>query len=275
MKQHLANLRLLLRPEAILSMAVGGMLFSLFVVALIHHRQVPVSVVIEQQLEPIVVFPDFASIADVDVKKQMFFDFVEIYVNEQNLKVKRRRDQLMALSDIAADGAPLSVGERIDLLKLADRYDLAIEEMHESEIIFELFKRVDTIPVSLALAQAATESAWGTSRFAVEANNIFGQWCYDKGCGVVPKRRDSNASHEVRRFDSIEAAISSYFLNLNTHNRYEKFRNMRFQMRNQRGEIDPLVLAYGLIGYSERGDSYVDEVQTIIQQNDLINRYKI
>lgn len=273
MKQSFNNIKLQLRTEALLSLVVGGLLFALFGTAIAHHRRQPEPDIVE--LQPIVVFPDFASIADVRVKKQMFFDFIETYVNGENLKVEKDRARLLALSDITTDGVRLSAGERDELVALADRYDLDILERRENEIVFELFKRVDTIPVSLALAQAANESAWGTSRFAVEANNIFGQWCYDQGCGIVPSQRDSNASHEVRSFDTIEAAISSYFLNLNTHSRYEQFRNMRFQMRNQRGEIDPLVLAYGLTGYSERGDSYVDEVQTIIQQNDLINKYKI
>ncbi|MBT8145319.1 MAG: glucosaminidase domain-containing protein, partial [Gammaproteobacteria bacterium] len=134
-------------------------------------------------------------------------------------------------------------------------------------------KRVDKIPAPLALAQAANESAWGTSRFALEGNNVFGQWCFDEGCGIVPKRRRADASHEVRAFASLDAAVQAYFLNLNTHDRYKNFRDMRFQMRNQRGDLDPLVLAYGLVGYSERGDEYVDEIQTIIQQNDLVDKY--
>jgi len=145
--------------------------------------------------------------------------------------------------------------------------------MREPELLFELLKRVDNIPAPLALAQAANESAWGTSRFALEGNNIFGQWCFDEGCGIVPSRRRANASHEVRAFESLDAAVAAYFLNLNTHDRYQGFRDMRFQMRNQRGDLDPLVLVFGLVGYSERGDKYVDEIQTMIQQNDLIDKY--
>jgi Bax protein len=135
-----------------------------------------------------------------------------------------------------------------------------------------LLKRVDTIPVSLALAQAANESAWGTSRFALEGNNLFGQWCYDEGCGLVPNRRRANASHEVQSFESIEAAVRAYFMNINTHDRYQGFRDLRFQMRSKEGELDPFALAWGLDGYSERGEAYVDEVQTIILQNDLTNK---
>lgn len=267
------TIRFLRRSDILISGVVGGMLFGLFAGALVHYRLQPLPEVTE--LRPIVVFPDFTSIQDVSVKKQMFFDFLELYIDEENLKVKASRQQLLALSDIATNGVSLSPGERNELLSLAISYHLEFEGMQENQIVFELLKRVDAIPVSLALAQAANESAWGTSRFALEANNIFGQWCYKEGCGLVPNRRAHNASHEVRSFASIEDSVKAYFMNLNTHNRYEGFRDMRYQMRNQRGELDPLVLAYALGGYSERGEKYVDEVQTIIQQNDLINKYKI
>jgi Bax protein len=198
---------------------------------------------------------------------------MEIYVDEQNRRVRVTRERLLSLAEVAAEGSPLSSDEHRELTAIARRYELDYEHMRDPEILYELLKRVDIIPAPLALAQAANESAWGNSRFTVEGNNIFGQWCYDEGCGFVPNRRGADANHEVKAFDSVEAAVRAYFMNLNTHNRYENFRNMRFQMRNQRGRIDPLVLAYGLVGYSERGEKYVDEVQTIMQQNDLIEKY--
>ena len=246
----------------------GGLLFST-----LNQRQQFDEVPVQVEIEPIAVFPDFSSFSSVDVKKQMFFDFLELYVNEQNAEIRETREQLLALSNISAEGIPLSEDERHELIRIAQRYSLNWEEMREPELLYELLKRVDTIPAPLALAQAATESAWGTSRFALEGNNIFGQWCYDDGCGIVPNRRRANASHEVRAFATIEAAVRAYFMNLNTHERYQNFRNMRFQMRNQRGELDALVLAFGLEGYSERGNKYVGEIQTIIQQNKLVDKY--
>lgn len=225
-------------------------------------------------IAPIAVFPDFVSIDDIPLKKRMFFEFMELYIVKQNELVADTRESLLAMSDILSSGTPLGVVQREELVEIAARYRLDFEGMRESEVLFELLKRVDTIPVSLALAQAANESAWGTSRFALEGNNIFGQWCYDEGCGLVPNRRANEASHEVRAFISIEASVRAYFMNLNTHHRYESFREMRFQMRNQRGRLDPMVLAYGLHGYSERGQKYVDEVQSIIKQNDLLSRYQ-
>jgi Bax protein len=263
--------RLLGSRKVALILFMGALLAGLFAATVILRQERLTQPRVE--VEPISVFPDFASIADVEIKKQMFFDFLELYIAEQNILVRETRDRINELSDVVADGVPLSEEERAELLDIAQGYFLDHEKMRDSQVLFELLKRVDTIPTPLALAQAANESAWGTSRFALEANNIFGQWCYDEGCGVVPSRRRADASHEVRAFDTIDEAVQAYFLNLNTHERYQNFRNMRFQMRNQRGELDPLVLAYGLEGYSERGDRYVDEIQTIIQQNDLVDKY--
>ncbi len=257
--------------EFLLGAFVSCVMVSLLVAALVHRQQ---RLQPEPEgISPITVFPDFASIGEVSVKKQMFFDFLELYIDRQNELVRQTRETLKELSAIRAGGRNLSSEERDSLLAIAARYALDQEELEESELLVELLKRVDTIPKPLALAQAATESAWGTSRFALEGNNLFGQWCYDDGCGMVPGRRSNDASHEVRAFESIDAAVRAYFMNLNTHRQYSNFRELRFEMRNQRGALDALVLAYGLDGYSERGEKYVDEVQTIIQQNDLIEKY--
>lgn len=257
--------------EVSLALVVSVVLGGLLAAALTHRQQ---RLVLEPaSIEPIAVFPDFASTDSVQAKKQMFLDFMELYVDAQNARIERTRGRLLQLAESVSQGIGLTGPERIELAGIAERYRLDSLEGTEAGVLFELLKRVDIVPAPLALAQAANESAWGTSRFALEGNNLFGQWCFDDGCGLVPDRRNTDASHEVRAFESIEAAVRAYFLNLNTHPRYENFRTMRFQMRNQRGDLDALVLAYGLNGYAERGDDYVDELQTIIQQNDLIGKY--
>jgi Bax protein len=136
-------------------------------------------------------------------------------------------------------------------------------------VLQELMERVDVIPTSLVLAQAANESAWGMSRFAREANNMFGQWCFDSGCGLVPARRGVNATHEVKAFASIEESVNAYFLNLNTNSSYQEMREMRAQMRAQGRPLDSMVLARGLTRYSQRGMAYVSELQDIIRVNRL------
>lgn len=251
----------------ILTVVIAGLFYGA-----LTQREQPDETSVQVEIEPIAVFPDFSLFASVDVKKQMFFDFLELYVNEQNAQVRETREQLLAFSNISAEGIPLSENERHELIRIAQRYSLNWEEMREPELLYELLKRVDTIPAPLALAQAATESAWGTSRFALEGNNIFGQWCFEEGCGIVPSRRRSGATHEVKRFDSVGESISGYFQNINTHDSYRYLRQLRAEMRDANAELDPLLLASGLGRYSARGDHYVDEVQNIILQNDLMDR---
>ena len=219
------------------------------------------------------VLPDFALVADVDARKQQFFDFLESYVNAENARLLKRRETLTMFSRVLANGHRLSPSERVSLAKFALDYRVDFDsdrgQRGDAALVEQLLRRVDAIPVSLVLAQAANESAWGTSRFAVDGNNLFGQWCYEEGCGFVPLERADKASHEVRKFNTIAAAVSAYFKNLNTHPSYQHFRRMRAHMRDQEKILDPIQLAYGLGSYSQRGDNYIDEVQTIIQQNAL------
>ncbi len=221
---------------------------------------------------PIVVFPDFASISNTEAKKQLFFDFLQDYVRAENQNISDLRQQLLGHIEIVDRGTALSDREREWLFDLARAYAVNTSVTSDRLITDELLLRVDVIPVSLVLAQAANESAWGTSRFALEGNNIFGQWCYEAGCGIVPNRRVAGATHEVRRFDSIEAAVRGYFLNINTHHLYGGFREQRALLRRLGMVLDPILLARGLDRYSQRGQHYVDEVQTLIQQNNLEQR---
>lgn len=230
------------------------------------------------------VLPDFAQVNDVDTRKRLFFDYLESYAKAENARILALREELKVFDSVLANAYPLSPMEKRRLLAIAQEYrleqgvgpiaELGREEIDEilddeAALVATLLLRADAIPVSLVLAQAANESAWGTSRFAVDGNNLFGQWCYVQGCGFVPYERSGDASHEVRRFKTIAGAVAAYFRNLNTHPSYQHFRRMRARMREQSRALDPIQLAYGLGSYSQRGDHYVDEVQTIIQQNDL------
>jgi Bax protein len=128
---------------------------------------------------------------------------------------------------------------------------------------------VDIVPISLALAQAATESGWGTSRFVIEGNNLFGEWCYEPGCGLTPLRRDEGRSHEVRSFTRPAQSVESYVRNINTHEKYRSFRLLREQMRKEERELSGLELAGELTQYSERRGAYVEEVREMIRFNNL------
>jgi len=223
-------------------------------------------------IEPIAVFPDFASITDVDVKKQQFFDYIQPFVHQENKKILELREQVINAAQSSQQGAELSDIELNRLTSIARSFELDTEATSPVDWLAELLLRVDAIPTSLVLAQAANESAWGTSRFALEGNNVFGQWCYDLGCGIVPSQRAEGATHEVRSFSSVEQAVQSYFRNINTHPSYDYLRDLRWQMRQQDMDLNAVVLAYGLGKYSERGTHYIDELQTIINQNDLQSR---
>ncbi|MEX0963052.1 MAG: glucosaminidase domain-containing protein [Pseudohongiellaceae bacterium] len=223
---------------------------------------------------PIVVFPDFASISDIEAKKQQFFNFFQDFVRYENGLISELRQQLLNYAEVVDDGVPLSADERKWVLDLARSYDVDTETSTDQALVSELLLRVDVIPASLVLAQAANESAWGTSRFALEGNNIFGQWCYEEGCGIVPNRRIEGATHEVKSFDTIKASIEGYFLNINTHHLYADFRNERARLRQLGRTLDSITLVEGLERYSQRGENYVDEVQTLIEQNSLRERDK-
>lgn len=220
-------------------------------------------------LDPISVFPDFANIPDIDVKKQQFFDYLEDYIVAENKEIAATRDQLRPYLDIVNSGVALSPRERMWVLELAERYRVDTSELGDRGIVNVLWRRVDIVPVSLALAQAANESAWGTSRFTLQGNNLFGQWCYEEGCGIIPARRPDGATHEVKRFESVREGVAGYLLNINSHPSYQDLREIREVMRRRGESIDSVLLARGLSSYSQRRERYVDEVQNIIIQNNL------
>jgi Bax protein len=128
-------------------------------------------------------------------------------------------------------------------------------------------KRVDTVPLELVLSQAANESAWGTSRFARKANNLFGQWCFSKGCGLVPARRNAGSTHEVAAFKSPQLSVRSYLRNLNTGRVYKDLRNIRAAKRAEGKQATAYEIAAGLSKYSERGQAYVKEIRAMIKYN--------
>ena len=210
--------------------------------------------------------PDFEAITNVDLKKETFFAFLNSYVEAENQRILERREKVLTFASVFADGGTLSATEQVTFDELVVQYRLQDSELSPIDLVDELLVRVDIIPVSLALAQAAT------SRFAREGNNIFGQWCFDEGCGLVPGQRADDASHEVKAFASVEGSIRAYFRNLNTNPNYAYLRELRAQMRMKDKPLDSRALAQGLLRYSERGHVYISELHDIIRINDLLAR---
>lgn len=211
--------------------------------------------------------PDFDGFDDVAERKQAFFEFLAPIVRDQNERVLDRRERLLRLAERLRAGAPVGWLDRRWLERLAEQYEVAWNRDEPLESVERLERRVDAIPVPLALVQAATESGWGRSRFAVEGNNLFGHWCYQRGCGLVPSRRNEDAAHEVAAFDSVVDSVARYLDNLNTHAAYAPLREIRVRLRRAGRPLTAMSLADGLVRYSERRDEYVDEIKTVIRVN--------
>ena len=210
--------------------------------------------------------PDFTQYADVNAKKQAFFAYLQPVVAVNNQHILDDRARLAALANTSDEA--LSRADRRFLAGLVDRYEIDTSASSEDQRA-ELMVRLDTVPMSLALTQAAMESAWGTSRFAREGNNLFGQWCYQPGCGIVPKRRGEGQVHEVASFDDVDAAVASYLRNINSHRAYADLRAARADLRAANQPVTGNAMANHLLRYSERGLDYVEEIQSMIRVNKL------
>ncbi len=128
--------------------------------------------------------------------------------------------------------------------------------------------RMDIVPVSLAIAQAAKETGWGTSRFALEGNALFGQWTWS-GDGIKPAGAENDTKHKVMKFKVLKASVRAYQRNLNTHSSYKNFRQLRAQLRDESDSLDSLLLADQLDNYAETGKEYTKILKQIINQNSL------
>lgn len=240
-------------PAAVALMVVWGLVF---VVGLVVSMPSP---------------PDFAAFSDASAKKQAFFEYLEPRIVAANERILAERERVLALSESFEAAGELSFFERISLDELSSTYldEDADQDLPQAERLQKLRRRVDAIPPALALAQAAKESGWGTSRFAREGYNYFGQHCFDAGCGFTPQRRAAGRRHEVARFRSPSIAVERYALNLNSHPRYQRFRELRADLRAGGQQPTGQRLADGLSGYSERGAEYVGEIKGLIRHNGL------
>jgi len=204
----------------------------------------------------------------VHMSKREFFAFMTPMIEVENARVLKNRAHLLQLKPLAH----LQTRAGAWLHQIAGEYRVPLNGKPDNRFWHRILTRVDIIPLEIALAQAANESAWGNSRFAREANNYFGQWCFQKGCGVVPLRRNADARHEVKRFVSPTSSVRAYMKNVNTLHAYETFRKIRQAMRHQGKALDAELLALGLKQYSERGTDYVRIIRSIIRKNRKLMR---
>lgn len=214
-------------------------------------------------------FPnEFSDISSSARKKSLFVQTMLPMVLLANKEIAQERSDLLNLSELIAKNQTLDESQLHRLTTLQQRYSVNGKPTDERTLV-RLQRRIDQIPVGLTLAQAANESAWGTSRFSQLGNNLFGEWTFTPGTGIIPDGRPEGAIYEVRRFDTLYDSIRSYLRNLNTHAAYADFRQLRNNARKRGETLSGIALAEGLIKYSTRREAYVLDLQNLIRQNNL------
>jgi Bax protein len=199
-------------------------------------------------------------------------NFVEFILSKAaviNGEILQDRQRLLNLYHQFREHHPISKNDMTWLVSLAQQYQSPQTNFNQNAAWQQLIQRVDIVPNSLVVAQAINESAWGSSRFATEGNNYFGQWCYSKGCGIVPKERGKNAHFEVKKYPSALSSVRSYMLNLNSNHLYKLFRNQRHLLRLAGEPIYGLDLVNALTMYSTKRQAYVKMISEIIEHYHL------
>ena len=197
-------------------------------------------------------------IESTEKRKNLFIQIILPLVIEENNIIKLNRKKLFSILNKNHN----SNAEKKWLNEKFKQYGVLNKDLSTLKV------RMDTVPVSLAIAQAAKETGWGTSRFALEGNALFGQWTWS-GEGIKPADADHNATHKIMKFKILKSSIRAYQRNLNTHSGYKEFRMARAALRDNRRNLDGLILATYLNRYAETGTEYVKIIKQIIKQNNL------
>jgi len=201
---------------------------------------------------------DLKTLGNTKVKRELFIKILLPLILDENEKIIDDRKKLFKILGKNFN----TIGERVWLKRRFKEYKI------EDKDLSKLKMRMDIVPVSIAIAQAANESGWGTSRFALEGNALFGQWTWSKK-GISPKKKDPNQTHKILQFQVLKASVRAYKNNLNTHNAYQEFREVRAQLREEGDKIDGLKLTKYLKNYAAIGEQYVRILEDIIEKNSL------
>lgn len=203
-------------------------------------------------------------------KKSAFENVLLPLILRANERIILERTHIKHLQDKMKRIENIGARDRNWLESLCKRYRVTMPEGKPTDALFEkLLTRVDIIPPSLALGQAAIESGWGTSYFAQEGNALFGEWVWDKNApGIVPKRRAEGKTHRIRAFKYLFDSVDSYMLNLNRNRAYSELRARRLELRKQNKPVQGSALAPTLLRYSERGQDYVDDLLGLMRFNE-------
>ncbi len=206
---------------------------------------------------------DIADVNLTEKRKRAFLKVMLPHILRENERITADRERLTQLHQRIQFGASLSVRDQRWLEQLAEQY--GVDDVDTAELL----NRVDAVPPALALAQAVEESGWGTSRFALMGNAVFGMWTWNPGSGLVPENRPDGETYEVQRFKSLEHSVAAYMRNLNSKTSYREFRDKRAGMRDRNATPDSYQLAGTLHRYSVRGPDYIRTIRSIMKSNGL------
>ena len=201
---------------------------------------------------------EIKKIENTKKRKDLFIKIVLPLILEENARIRLDRKRLFLILNKNNNSA----SEKKWLVNKFRQYGVVKNDLSTLKI------RMDEIPVSLAIAQAAKETGWGTSRFAIEGNALYGQWTYS-GEGIKPSAASSDTSHKVMKFKVLKASVRAYQRNLNTHSGYKEFRKQRAILRDNNEKLDSLKLVEFLENYAETGTEYIKVLKKIIEQNSL------
>ena len=203
---------------------------------------------------------EITKIENAKKRKDLFIQIILPLVIAENNNIKSDRNKLFSILNKSKN----TKAEQVWLNSKFKQYGVVNKDLSTLKI------RMDEVPVSMAIAQAAKETGWGTSRFAQEGNALFGQWTWS-GEGIKPSEADDNSTHTVMKFNILQASVKAYQRNLNTHSTYKGFRSARAELRDNGQKLDSMILSEYLDEYAETGKEYVKILQQIIRQNNLID----
>ena len=201
---------------------------------------------------------EIKKIENIQKRKDLFIQIILPLIIQENNYIKMDRKKLFSILNKSKN----TTKEKIWLNSKFKQYGVVNNDLSTLKI------RMDEVPVSMTIAQAAKETGWGTSRFALEGNALFGQWTWS-GEGIKPSDADDESTHKVMKFKVLQASVRAYQRNLNTHSSYKDFRSVRAELRDKRKKLDSMVLSENLDKYAETGKEYVRVLQQIIKQNNL------
>ena len=201
---------------------------------------------------------EIKKIENTKKRKDLFIQIILPLVIKENNNIKLDRKKLFSILNKNKN----TKAEKNWLNSKFNQYGVVNKDLSTLKI------RMDEVPVSMAIAQAAKETGWGTSRFAQEGNALFGQWTWS-GEGIKPSDAEDDSTHKVMKFKVLQASVKAYQRNLNTHSSYKDFRSARAELREKGKKLDSMILSKYLNKYAETGDAYVKILQLIIRQNKL------